>query len=331
MYTSDRKTIDFGNGWLKYIESGLPVVAPAAIAPVFDAIKFRDCDVFEYLSGSSTAIDNGSQWITGLDAIDFAPTDVVRVGDVPKSAGKARYALHQLAAIVQPVNQTLQLLCSVPDPDKEGQPIRRSLLGLHHLKRNDTRFTLEITDVDVRAEGYGAVFLALSDGLAPRDKINVALDIGTQTSIISAFNPRGKEIGTIRHVNYSGGCQSLYQRIANHSAIVKAFDGPVRNEDIEGAIKASPYSPQLDGFQFEAIYRTVKKAWLASLLQSAKTAIGDFYPSVGKVVVFGGGANLVAADLEPIKKFVILDDAQTANVRGLDRLPVVKPSALATT
>jgi hypothetical protein len=312
----DTKVIDFGNGWLKFMQSGSPVVIPAAIAPVFDAVKFRECPVFTYIGGSSGVVINGSQWIAGLDALDFAPTDVIRVGDVPKSDGKARYALQQLAAIVPPVDQRLSIMCSVPDQEKQGRQLQNALVGEHHLTRDGKPFTLTIDDVDVRAEGFGAIYYAIRYGLAPSDRINVGLDIGRQTAIVSAFNTRGKEIDTMRVVIDNGGCQSLYQRIGTHSEIVRAFNGQVSADDIESAIQASPHSPQLDGFQFEAIYRAVKNIWLSHILERARTAIGEVYPRVGKVVVFGGGANLVLADLGKLSKFVVLSNAQTATIEG---------------
>lgn len=322
-----RKIIDFGNGWLKHIQDGQPVTVPAAIAPVFDRLKFTQCPVFEYRGGASVQIQNGSQWVAGLDAFDFAPTDLIRVGDIPKSEGKARYGLQLLASTLEPIDQSIDVLCSVPNVTKHGAELERALRGTHQILRNGRAFTLTVNDVTVKPEGFGAVYGAICDGLAPADKMNVGLDIGRQTAIVSVFNPRGQEIENMRVVVDAGGTQSLFSRIGSHSSIVSAFGGEVAADDIEMAVQAAPHSPELDGFRFESLYRQMKQAWLGHIVERAKTSFGEVFPRIGAIVVFGGGANLVRADLSALPKTVVLTNAQTANVEGLARLPIAAPIA----
>jgi hypothetical protein len=320
----NRIDIDFGNGQLKYIANARPVIVPAYIAPVFDAAKFSQCPVFSLVTSSSGTNRNGDSWVAGQDALDFAPKDAVRVGSVPQSKGKAKYALKQLASIVQPIDQTIVPNCSVPDMLRHGAELRSALVGRHTITRNGVPFTLTIPDVSLRPEGFGAVYSAIATGLAPGDRKNAGLDIGSQTAILSGFNSQGVEIDTMRRVIDTGGTRSLFARIGSHSAVTAAFGGELSPDLVEREITRSLHSPNIDGFGVDPIYRQVKTAWLQNIVDECGAVLGDVFGEIGSIVCFGGGVELVRHDLEKLPKAVVLGNAQTANVTGLAALPLAQ-------
>jgi hypothetical protein len=321
----NRIDIDLGNGQLKYISNNAAVIVPAYVAPVFDRAKFSQCPVFGLETSTSGTNRNGEQWVVGADALDFAPRDAVRVGAVPQSRGKAKYALKLIASIVRPVDQTITPNCSVPDVRLHGSELRSALVGRHVLTRNGQRFTLTIPDVSVHPEGFGAVAGAIAAGKASPDRINVGLDIGSQSAIVSGFNSRGLEIEALRGVVDDGGTRSLFARIGSHSSVVAAFGGEQNPDIVERSILRSLHSPNLDGFGVDSIYREIKRQWLANILDRVGTTIGDMFGEIGSIVCFGGGAELCRVELSKLPKSVVLDNAQTANVIGLASLPLATP------
>jgi len=317
-----RLDIDFGNGHLKLAKPGSASVSPAYVAPVFDAAKFSQCPVFELVSSTSGLNRNGDRWVAGQDALDFAPRDAVRVGSVPQSKGKAKYALHQLASILEPVDQSVTVHCSVPNVGLHGKGLQASLVGTHTIARNGQPFTLTIDEVVVRPEGFGAVYSAIASGLAPADRINVGIDFGSQTAIVSGFNARGMEIEALRLVIDDGGTRSLFARIGSHSTVASAFGGELSPDLVEREILRSLHSPSIDGFGVEAIYREIKSQWLQTIIDRAGAAFGEMFGEIGAIVCFGGGVELVRHDLEKLPKAIVLANAQTANVSGLAALPL---------
>lgn len=326
---TNRIDIDLGNGQLKHVRSGQPVVSPAYVAPVYDAAKFSQCPVFELVSSTSGTNRNGDRWVVGQDALDFAPRDAVRVGSVPQSKGKAKYALKQLASIVEPVNQTITPNCSVPDVRRHGAELRSALVGTHTVARNGQTFTLTIPDVSLRPEGFGAVYSAIATGLAPADRINVGLDFGSQSAIVSGFNTRGKEIEALRLVIDDGGTRSLFARIGTHSSVASAFGGELSPDIVEREVMRSLHSPAIDGFQVEAIYREVRRQWLQNIVDRAGATFGEMFGEIGSIVCFGGGVELVRHELASLPKAIVLANAQTANVSGLACLPLASQSLAA--
>lgn len=325
----NRLDIDFGNGATKYLQKGQPVTIPAMVADVIDPAKFRSSRVIECVSSSTGSMQNGAMWIAGDDALYQAPTKAIRVGDVPRSQGKARYALHQVAAIVPAFDATYEIVCSCPDPDVHGKAIEAALLGRHTFAAGGQQFTISLDAVTVKPEGYGAAYLALSTGLAPTGKLTATLDIGFQTAIVSVFDPRGTEITDLRIVMSDGGCQSLYQAIAQHTEIKQRFGGGVTVAQVEAAIRetlGSPYGVMLDGESIDALYRRAKSAWLQSIVNQAKSSISEVFPQLGAIVAFGGGVAL-APELATMPKVVVLDDPQTANVRGLGKIQIASSIA----
>jgi len=325
-----RIDIDLGNGATKYLRSGQPVTLPAMVADVIDPAKFKACRVIECLNSTSGNMPNGAMWIAHTDAQFQAPTKAIRVGDVPRSQGKARYALHQVASIVPPADETYEVVCSVPDPDVHGQAIRSALVGRHTFRAGGEQFTIAIEDVTIRPEGYGAAYLALSTGQAPQGKLTATLDIGFQTAIVSVFDPRGTEIDDLRIVMPDGGCQSRYAAIAQHTDIKQRFGAGVSVAQVESAIRdtvASPFGTQLDGISIDALYRRARASWLQSIVNQAKSSISEVLPQLGAIVAFGGGVELVRSELAAMPKTVVLADPQTANVRGLGCIKLARPIA----
>jgi hypothetical protein len=323
-----RLDIDFGNGATKYLRNGQPVTVPAMIADVIDPAKFASSTVIEVMQSESGMMQNGAMFITHEDAKFQAPTKAIRVGDVPRSQGKARYGLHQVMAIVES-SGTYEIVCSVPDPSIHGKALEAALLGRHVFKKNRQEFAINIDEVTVRPEGYGAAYLALSAGQAPSGKMTATLDIGYQTAIVSVFDPRGTEINDLRIVMPDGGCMSLYQSIAQHTDVRSRFGGGITTTQIEMAVRdtvASPFGVQLDGQSIDALYRRAKSAWVQSIINQAKTSIGEILPQLGAIVVFGGGAHL-CPELATMPKVIMLDDPQTANVRGLGKIQIARPIA----
>jgi hypothetical protein len=323
-----RLDIDFGNGLTKYLRNGQPVIVPALVADVIDPAKFASCTVIEVIHSESGTMRNGSIFITGDDAKYQAPTKAIRVGSVPRSQGKARYALHQVMAIVES-SGSYEIVCSVPDPSVHGRAIEAALLGRHRFTKSGQPFEISIEAVTVRPEGYGAAFEALSTGQAPAGKMTATLDIGFQTTIVSVFDPRGTEAIDLRIVIEDGGCMSLYQSIAQHTEVKARFGGGITAAQVETAIRdtvASPFGVMLDGQSIDALYRRAKDAWLQSIINQAKTTIGGILPDLGAIVAFGGGVAL-APELANLPKVVMLSDPQTANVRGLGKIQIARPIA----
>lgn len=327
----NRIDIDLGNGATKYLQNGQPVVLPALVADVIDPAKFSACTVIECLHSDSGLMQNGSMWITHDDAKYQAPTKAIRVGDVPRSQGKARYALHQVMALVGE-SGNYEIVCSVPDPDIHGRALEAALRGRHVFTRREcptNEYEIIVDRVVIRPEGYGAAYEALSTGQAPTGKLTATLDIGFQTAIVSVFDPRGTEVTDLRIVMADGGCQSLYQSIAQHTEIKQRFGGGVTVSQIEAAIRdtlGGPYGVMLDGESIDALYRRAKSAWLQSIVNQAKSSISEVFPQLGAIVAFGGGVAL-APELATMPKVVVLDDPQTANVRGLGKIQIARPIA----
>jgi Actin like proteins N terminal domain len=325
-----RLDIDFGNGFLKYLRNGQPVTVPAYVADVIDPAKFKACNVLACVHSDSGLMQNGSMWIAGEDAQYQAPTKAIRVGSVPRSQGKARYALHQIAAIVEPVNEAYEIVCSVPDPDIQGKQLERALLGRHTFTANGREFTIAIDSVMIRPEGYGAAYEALSLGLVPRGGMTATLDVGHQTAIVTVFDARGTEIEDLRVVISDGGTQALYEALAQHTEIKKRFGGGITIAQIEQAVRSSHSSPTgvtLDGCSIDSIYRPAKASWFASIRNQAGSSIAPILPQLGGVVCLGGGVELLQGELPALPKIVLLGDPQTAGVRGLGKIQIARSIA----
>jgi len=320
----NRLDVDLGNGHLKYFQNSSVVTVPAYVAPVFDRAKFSQCPVFSLVDSSTGANRNGDAWIVGEDALDFAPRDAVRVGSVPQSKGKAKYALKQIATIVPPTDQTIIVNCSVPDVIRHGQELKSALIGCHVIDRDGKQFTLVVSDVSVRPEGFGAVYSAIATGLAPADRLNAGLDIGSQTAIVSGFNRRGQEIEALRLVIDDGGTRSLFARIGSHSSVVKAFGGELTPDLVEREILRSLHSPTIDGFGVEAIYREIKRQWLQNIIDRTGSVLSEMFGEIGSIVVFGGGVELARHELAALPKAIVLANSQSANVSGLAALPLAQ-------
>jgi len=207
---------------------------------------------------------------------------------------------------------------------RHGQELKSALIGCHVIDRDGKQFTLVVSDVSVRPEGFGAVYSAIATGLAPADRLNAGLDIGSQTAIVSGFNRRGQEIEALRLVIDDGGTRSLFARIGSHSSVVKAFGGELTPDLVEREILRSLHSPTIDGFGVEAIYREIKRQWLQNIIDRTGSVLSEMFGEIGSIVVFGGGVELARHELAALPKAIVLANSQSANVSGLAALPLAQ-------
>jgi hypothetical protein len=319
---SKRIVADFGNGYTKVIDTkGNLHVIPSMVAFITDRDKYPHCDIFDFVKSKALDTVPTATWICGNDAREYAPNSLIRVGEFARSEGKQMLALNLLAPFFDTKDCDYEIVASVPDVTIQGQALKDALIGTHTIKAGGKQFTARITSVTVQSEGFGAAYYAISKGHAPLGKRTATFDIGDGTFILSVFNDKGKEIDEMRRVLPEGGCNSLYNAIAEHGDIKRMFNGAIKAEFVEQALRehlANPGSAFLiDSFDATNLYSEVKKVWFTRLFNTMKSTLSPIKTQIGAVVAFGGGVGLVKHELGNVPKMLIEPDYQTVSVSGL--------------
>ena len=319
---SKRIIVDLGNGYTKMINAkGELSVTPSMVSHVTDAAKYPHCDIYELTKSAATGYLPSNTWICGDDARQFAPKSLVRVGEYSRSEGKALLALNLIIPQLEPKDADYEIVASVPDVNVQGEELKKNLLGSHTIRHNGKTFTIRIRNVIVKSEGYGAAYFAIANGKAPKGKNTATYDIGDGTFILSVFTPKGQEIDELRTVLPEGGCNALYTAIAEHSDIKRLFNGAIKAEYVERALREmlETGSNQLliDTYDATELYKTLKSIWLTKLHNAAKSTLKPMLSELGAIVAFGGGVGYVADEIKQLPKVTVLDDYQTLSVRGL--------------
>jgi Actin like proteins N terminal domain len=292
--------IDCGAGLVKVATPHIRLRIPSKFVEVTrleESLEAPDGGHFYYHSGDAQHLI-GKQFLVGSLAYDHSPSTHVKLSDDPKL--KAEYALHAvLGAIATMPHQphwNLYLVLSNHQPDL-FRPNLKAIEGKHVVsfggKENlPTRVNIRVGLVV--PEGAGNYVYCAGNKILDSKQHAIAVDLGTSTVIVSAFNPGGKLV--FRDVLPTGGCADLMEAIASDPEIVKAL-GTGRSGNIELIrrgieTKTFCYGNGILVPDFTKIYERHLKTWLAARMRLAKKSLAEFIEHAQPGVVWGGGAEL---------------------------------------
>lgn len=277
-----------------------------------------DGGMVEYISGDRHDL-TGSIWLTGSLAYQQSPTGCLRVVD--SGRGKIEYGLQLLLGGLSTFSHReewhLSAIASIQDQQVCGDELRAALEGSHRVRLgNRPECTVFITVQRVLEEGAAAIVNARS--LIDPEEQSILLDLGSGTSIISVFGPKGKLIN--RKVS-PGGVEQLIDAIATNIDTRKHLGQEGDRQIIRAGIERGDFRYGKTAWNFEPIYKAELKGWIASVLAPAIKAAAPWLPTSAAFIAIGGGSQLpMVGDLLKLKAIQVVPEGHWANCRGMARI-----------
>lgn len=302
--------IDCGAGLVKVAMPSNRLRIPSKFVEVTrleESLEAPDGGHFYYHSGDAMHLID-KQFLVGSLAYDHSPSTHVKLSDDPIL--KAEYALHAvLGALATEPHQShwnLYLVLSSHQPDL-FRPSLKAIEGKHVVSfggKDNLPTRVAIRVGLVVPEGAGNYVYCAGNKILDSKRHACAIDLGTSTVIISAFNPGSKLV--FRDVLPTGGCADLLEKIASDPEIVKALStGRSANvELIRRGIESKTfcYGNGRKIPDFTKIYKQQLEKWLSDRMRLAIKGLAEYIEPAQAGVVWGGGAELpgVAAALASI-------------------------------
>jgi hypothetical protein len=322
---------DLGNGYGKLVTPSGLAVAPSWIAPVVDRSQAGGSRVIEYVSGLNPHLKYGAMFAGGADAQTYLSKASQRVGDFADSAGKSKLGLQLLTSMLPASNQTIEeLIISCPDLDVHAPAIKQAFVGRHDLRCNGQGYSINIGTVNVVNEGLGIAAYTLQTGqVKDASGYIVAIDVGFQTAIMSAYTSDGKEITSLRHVSQMGA-STLYQAVASDIEMRKMLGRAPKISLIEAAFHdpCRRYGKGIDAPQIDAICRRHHEPWLSQMFTPMFEKLKNESDETSAITFGGGGANLTKPLHSISSKVCLIDRPQDANALGLAMIAGINISQL---
>jgi hypothetical protein len=221
---------------------------------------------------------------------------------------------------------SLHLYVSTPEPSKSQEFIKKQLLGLHEFKRNELNYRVMVDRVEVEREGMGAYYYAQRQGLIPDSGYTILIDIGGGTWLTRLVDTEGDVID--ENVMNRGGAYELATSISFDRRLTDAL-----------GTTADP-SLIMDGFRTGHTYADTSlswqpwldehlEPWFKGIFQTVKAQYTPYMARVTRFLVTGGSTHLISERLQGRNLFIVMNDPQFANVRGL--FPVLNGAQLCMT
>ena len=207
--------------------------------------------------------------------------------------------------------------------------MKQALEGAYSVELNGRRFQIHIRVAGVVPEGTGAILHAASTKKLKAHELSKVfnLDFGNQTLICSMF--KGAQLLGSPVYRDRAGVNALIERIAQHPKVIRFCNGQADRHLVREAIEHRDlrfeYGREVMG-EFRSVYAECLAAWL-------ETTVIPFLkdPEIRRLMkgatflAIGGGA-LLQGLTDKLKGygFTVLEDAQTANVKGMFAYSVSK-------
>jgi len=254
---------------------------------------------------------DGIRWHVGSQAGRYPSYEATVQGE------KTRLAQIHLAACISQ-SGCYDLVISHHSPDNYGKVLKGALLGKHSYQRNGLQVDVSINSVTVVLEGSGAYQLAKARNYIPTRGYTIVIDLGGSTWVSALYASDGELISSTAYERK--GTYALAVAIASDSRLQKALQestsvsSPDTSVILEGLAKDNFYGEsELCWGEWLGEYLD---PWWKGIVQALKSGYQSHMPSVKRIVVTGGGANLVSPKVAASPAFLVLPECSTANVQG---------------
>ncbi|MBD2100324.1 ParM/StbA family protein [Leptolyngbya sp. FACHB-261] len=318
---------DLGNGTLKWIPPGnhevqaMPSVA-ADIIPGERVTGDLGGSVYLQVLESDCEQLNGRNVVVGRKAYEYPNARATF-----KAPDKTPYyPILALATIDGEEGAEITIDCLVlqmlDTKDESGKALlREQIVGKHFkLSRNGKVFKLLIKNLVVVPEAFpGYIYTKQMDLLLP-DSYNAYLDVGAGTIQGMVVKPNGEIYQGTSFVVERRGVGRIAEDIARNPAIIEALGNRhAKPEQILEAIKGGTYAigSTFRRVDFKAQYDALRSGWMINAVDDALRYWDHCIELVETIYLFGGGANHMRQIAAVNEGWVILDQPEYVNIRGL--------------
>lgn len=308
-----RLVIDIGNHAIKYSADNGQV----------QSIRSVYCDVAEgqnsqrFSHGSPIIQNQAGKRHFGSQALLYPSHQKLVTGKKEEFAGAVFCAANA-------VSGDFSVVVSHHSPESDAvQSALNGMVGEYCYRRNGQEVEARVCEVEIVPEGYGTYLQARKDGLVPDSGFTIVIDIGGGSWLYSVYDADGNQI---EHMPVDKG--GVY-----HLAMQVAYDARLRKGLQQYGLTSPDIGAVMDGFQLGHYYQETGitwgewlpeylKPWFQNIFGTVQTNEGAAgrLPRVKRVLVTGGGANLISGMVKDINLFAVVNDPQTASVRGLNLL-----------
>ena len=319
-------SVDPGNRAIKvYRPNQDPCSYESVLAPVHPGqrVKVNATSAHcQYAQGHESLV--GQSWLVGSSAKHCQGSRCTVLEDKALIAPKLI-----LAAIVppsrarkRPVEIDIEtLFTALPDPDFYQGQLAEILVGNHRYSRNGIELSVEIEQVQLLPEGYGAFQYALHHGVFDPDEGLIGLlDLGGGTAIASLWEG-DSEILQARIVMDKGGSYGLANLIASDDRMKQLLAGKGKADParIMDGIARGSYQYGRTSINFKSLFECHRQLWLEGIKNRMAADWQGWFEEIGCIVLVGGAAPLAAhwADAAEDEFVRLCPHPQFANAIGM--------------
>ena len=204
---------------------------------------------------------------------------------------------------------------SYDDPSVEIK-LRASLLGEHQFQRNGRDYRVTVNSVTVAPEAFGAWHTVYPSGRHTNHTI--IIDIGGGSWYAGVVDTHGNVVDT--ELDTKGGVNQLAGDISLDDRFIEALrrrNGGVAKIPVimEGLERDNRYYgiPELDWSEW---YQELVEAWWAEILGTVRNRFHEWANRCDRVLVVGGGGNLVKHRFKGSPNVLVPDPPHLASIVG---------------
>lgn len=320
--------LDIGYGRIKAVMPNRKVVFPSVMGRGIE-IKFRSEEIAERYPGDQLYDEQGTWFVGNLALSQIQPAEILslrgRTGDEAAISNPFRLLMMK-AALGKLLMDTVWDGDEVPVVLSAGLPVdhmpdapalKESLLGHHHIETDAGRFMVEVTQVMVMPQPYGAYYTRF---LTETGAINTShtaqitgiVDVGHFTTDLIVDN--GGEYIDSMSGSVEAGVHTAHERIAallERKLREKPHPAMVEEALLKGVVRVR--GKDLD------LSKEVNEA-LTSLRRATLKLMGEKWQTgarIDAIYLGGGGAQLVEQEVKHAYPHAeLIRDAQFANAQG---------------
>ncbi|MCC6976445.1 MAG: ParM/StbA family protein [Anaerolineae bacterium] len=320
--------LDIGYGRIKAVMPGKKVVFPSVMGRGIN-IKFRAEEIADRYPGDQLYDEEGTWFVGNLALSQIPPAEILslrgRTGDEAAISNPFRLLMMK-AALGKLLMDTVWDGEQVPVVLSAGLPVdhmpdapalKEALLGHHQVETDAGRFMVEVTQVMVMPQPYGAYytrFLTETGAINTQHTAQITgiVDVGHFTTDLIVDN--GGEYIDSMSGSVEAGVHTAHERIAallERKLREKPHPAMVEEALLKGIVRVR--GKDLD------LSKEVSEA-LTSLRRATLKLMGEKWQTgarIDAIYLGGGGAQLVAAEVQHAYPHAeLIRDAQFANAQG---------------
>jgi Actin like proteins N terminal domain len=312
--TSQTRTLalDAGNYDLKFWDG---IGQPKAVRSVRfqlpqgrDPVRFNDTSPF-------LELPDGTRYHFGMQAYKYRRQQQTVIEN------KIDLAKLHLYACLEPRDHeeglcefTVNVHVSTPDPERQGEALKKHLIGIHEFTRNGVAMRVTVEQVAVEREGLGAYRCAQRMGLIADGGYTIVIDIGGGTWLSRLIDAEGDVID--ENVMDRGGAYELATAISFDKRLTSALGTTADPGIIMDGFKAGHIYADT-GHSWSEWLEEYLDPWYKGIFRTVKSQYTPFMPRVTRFLITGGTSYLIADKFAGFPLFAVIPDPQLANVRGL--------------